>query len=123
MPKPYAFAALLALGGLFGCRGTSPLPISLERHAGPPREYRIEIPDGFEVRSAGFGASYEASGNATSVSSWQYPYVHVFATEQATGQPVLLVYGDLRRQPTPVAIVRLDRAPRRGNTAAPASRF
>lgn len=121
MSTPYA---LVALGGLVGCRSSSPLPISLERHTGPPREYRIEIPDGFEVRSAGFGASYEASGSE-SVSSTQYPYVHVFATERATGQPVLLVYGDLRRQPTPVAIVRLDRAARRDTAAAPgpAQRF
>ena len=106
---------LVACVALGGCRGNRdvlrPLP------AGAPAvEYSVQIPAGYEVRSAGFGAAYTTSVSGgggdvpVSGSSAQDAYLSVYAVERATGQEVVLVYGDIRRRPDPVAIIRLQRA-------------
>ena len=99
---------------LSGCRQSRPLLRTLPAGA-TALEAAIEIPDGYDVRTAGFGASYNTHVSGGSGSSTQQPYVYVHAVERATGQNVLLVYGDIRRRAEPVLIVRMQ--PERAATA------
>lgn len=117
MPRQF-LAVCLATLALAGCHTERAILRNLDPDA-PAAEYTIRIPDGYDVRSAGFGAAYATSvsggvdvngiSQPVSGSSYQQPYVHVYAVERATGQEVLLVFGDMRRRADPVAIVRLER--------------
>ena len=82
----------------------------------PPPEYRIQIPDGYDVRSVDYDASLVgiASGNqySTSTDVRGRGVVAVYAVERATGQEVVLVYDDVAARPTPTAILRLERPSR-----------
>jgi hypothetical protein len=109
-------ALLLLTIGLTGCRPERALLRDLGPDA-PMAEYTVQVPEGYEVRSVGFGAGYDTSVSGggypgglslpVSGSSSQRPYLHVYAVEQATGQEVLLLYGDIRRRVEPVVIIRL----------------
>lgn len=114
-PAAMVVACALALGA---CRGERAILQDLPPDA-PAAEFTLRVPDGYEIRSIGFGAAYatDVSGGGSagevvipvSGSSTQKAYVHVYAVERATGQDVLLVYADIRRRPDPVAIVRIER--------------
>ncbi len=103
--------ALLAVA-LAGCGGgyRTTLLTTAEGDA-PPVEYRVEIPDGYDVRSVDYDAALVgiASGeNATTVEG--KGVVSVYAVERATGREVVLVYDDVESRATPTAILHLDRS-------------
>ena len=106
---------LVACAALGGCRANRDVLRPLPAGA-PAAEYGVEIPAGYDVHSAGFGASYRTSvdggagGAPVMGSSAQNAYLSVYATERATGQEVVLVYGDIRTRAEPVAIIRLRHA-------------
>jgi hypothetical protein len=113
----YRFASVLLIAlPLAGC-AEHPMLRNLPPDA-PVAEYTVQIPEGYEVRSVGFGAAYDTSVSGgggigtlalpVSGSSSQQPYVHVHVVERATGQHVLLVYADIRRRTEPVALIRLE---------------
>ncbi|MEM0962589.1 MAG: hypothetical protein AAGK21_08655 [Bacteroidota bacterium] len=84
---------------------------------GPSLGSRIEsvvIPEGYDVQTASFGASYatSVSGDSSGVTggSYERPFVNVFAVEVETGRDVLLVYA-LGRRSEPVLFVYLDPSP------------
>lgn len=110
--------AWLALALLAGCARGVPDVLQVPGPYEVPREYTLQIPAGYDVRSASFGASYATSVSggvgdaAVTGSSTQDAFVSVYAVERATGQEVLLVYGDIRRRAEPVAIIRLARGDR-----------
>ena len=107
--------SLLALVLLAGCSpgyGSTLLPTA---EAGAPApEYRIEVPDGYEIRSVDYDASLvgiaSGNGNVTTTNVRGRGVVAIYATERATGQEVVLVYDDVQNRPTPSAVIRLDRA-------------
>ena len=82
----------------------------------PPPEYRIQIPDGYDVRSVDYDASLVgiASGNqySTSTDVRGRGVVAVYAVERATGDEVVLIYDDVAARPTHTAILRLERGAR-----------
>ena len=108
-------ALVLPLVALAGCSpgyGSTLLPTA---EAGAPApEYRIDVPDGYDVRSVDYDASLVgiASGERTSTRVAGRGVVAIYAVERATGQEVVLVYDDVQNRPAPSAVIRLDRAPR-----------
>ncbi len=119
MSRPVALAWAAAFLALTGCRSQEAVLRSLPPDA-PPIEYSLRIPEGYDVRSAGFGATYKPgdAGNgylvgplflSTDGSAQQQSFVHVFAVERATGQEVLLVYGGDGQRADPLLIYRLER--------------
>ena len=77
-----------------------------------PPEYRIEIPDGYDVQSVDYDASYVgltggAEGTATTKVGGR-GVVAVYALQRATGDRVVLVYDNIEQRPTPSAIIHLD---------------
>jgi hypothetical protein len=116
----YTLTTLIILVAILltGCRSEQGVLRELAPDA-PAAEYTLQVPEGYQVRTVGFGATYTTSVSGgerigelvfpVSGSSAQQPYVHIHATEQATGQDVLLVYGDIRRRVLPIAIIRLER--------------
>jgi hypothetical protein len=114
----YSLITLIILATLLqtGCRSEQGVLRELAPDA-PAAAYTLQVPEGYEVRSVGFGATYTTSVSGgggigefvlpVSGSSSQQPYVHIHALELATGLDVLLVYGDVRRRALPVAIIRL----------------
>ena len=119
---------LLAAVVVAGCSRGIPEVLQVPGPYEVPREYTVQIPDGYDVRSATFGTSYAASvsggagDTAVTGSSTQDAYVSVFAVERATGQEVVLVYGDIRRRAEPVAIIRLARGGRSPGDRLPGDR-
>ena len=103
---------LLALT-LVGCSGgyRSTLLPTAEAGARPP-EYRVQVPDGYDVRSVDYDAALVgiASGENTSTTVSGRGVVAVYAVERATGAEVVLVYDDVENRPTPTAVIHLDRA-------------
>lgn len=109
----------LAVLSFTGCRSSGPPPYFPADELGT-RADSVRIPDGYAVRSASFGLAYATSvGGGTDVagmshpvssSSYERPFVNVFAVEEATGQEVLLVYA-LGRRADPVLIVELATGP------------
>ena len=100
---------------LAGCGGgyrTTLLPTAQPRELA--YQYRVEIPDGYEVRSVDYDAalvglaSGDSSGTSTSVAG--RGVLAVYAVETATGDEVVLVYDDILARRTPTAIVRIERA-------------
>ncbi len=75
-------------------------------------QYRVEIPDGYDVRSVDYDAalvgiaSGDSSGTSTSVSG--RGVLAVYAVDRATGAEVVLVYDDVLARPEPTAIIRLE---------------
>ena len=105
--------ALLALC-LAGCAssgyGSTLLPTA---DAGEfPYQYRIEVPDGYEILSVDYDAALVgiASGENTSTKVSGRGVVTVYARERATGDEVVLVYDDLLARPTPTALIRVERS-------------
>ena len=107
--------ALVSLLALAGCApagyGSTLLPTA--QAGAPAPEYRVVVPDGYDVRSVDYDASLVgiASGEATSTVVRGRGVISVYATERATGAEVVLVYDDVQNRPTPSAVIRLDRAP------------
>ena len=101
-------APLAVLAALAGCQSAAAPYLSASEPG--TRIERVEVPDGYTVRTASFGVSYatSVSGDSSSVSgsASERPYVNVFAVEDATGEEVLLVYA-LGARREPVLIVRL----------------
>lgn len=79
-----------------------------------PYQYRVTIPDGYDVRSVDYDASLVgiASGENTTTTVQGRGVVTVYAIEQATGAEVVLIYDDIRQRQTPSAITRLERESR-----------
>lgn len=112
-------AALVLLIALGGCASSGPPPYLSASEMGT-RHDAVTIPEGYVVRTAAFGVAYSTSvsggtdvngiGHPVSGDSYERPYVHVFAVEEATGQEVLLVYA-LGARRDPVLIVRLESGP------------
>jgi hypothetical protein len=106
----------LVVPSLTGCQ-TSQSVLDRQRHDGPPIEYTLQVPPAFEVVSVDFDVAYASTmsggGGVGGViipvtgSSQEQAFVKVNAVDRATGQRVLLVYGDLRRRSEPLAIIRL----------------
>lgn len=75
-------------------------------------EYRVVVPDGYDVRSVDYDASLVglASGDqyGTSTSVRGRGVLAVYAVERATGAEVVLVYDDIQARPTPTAVIHLD---------------
>ena len=100
---------LAMCAALAGCRGSREVLPRLSPGA-PPLEYTLDVPAGFDVVRTEFGASYATSisgDNVLTGASATNAYVYVYATERATAQQAVLVYGDLRERTTPIAIIRL----------------
>ena len=110
---------MIALTGCSPGYGSTLLPTA---EAGAPApEYRIEVPDGYDVRSVDYDAALVgiASGNefGTSTDVRGRGVIAIYAVETATGDEVVLVYDDMQNRPTPTAVIRLDR-PRAGTAQA-----
>lgn len=103
-----AFATALA-GCSSGYRSTL-LPTA--EAGGPVPEYRVEVPEGYDVRSVDYDASLVgiASGENTSTEVRGRGVLAVYAVERATGAEVVLVYDDIQARSRPTAVIRLDAA-------------
>ena len=105
---------LLSLVALTGCSaGYANTLLPTAEAGGQPPEYRVQVPDGYDVRSVDYDAALVgiASGENTSTRVSGRGVVTVYAVERATGAEVVLVYDDVQGRPTPTAVIRLDRAP------------
>lgn len=114
------YGLLLSLALLTGCSKGYPDTLLPTADAGAPApEYRIEVPDGYDVRSVDYDAALVgiASGNqyGTNTHVRGRGVVAIYAVERATGDEVVLVYDDIQTRPSPSAVIRLERAaPPRG---------
>ncbi len=102
---------------LAGCGGGYRTTLLPTAGAGElPYQYRIEVPDGYDVRSVDYDAalvglaSGDSSGTSTSVAG--RGVVTVYAVETSTGHEVVLIYDDVLARSSPTAIVRVERAGR-----------
>lgn len=77
---------------------------------GPPPQYRVVVPEGYDVLSVDYDASLVgiASGEDTSTEVKGRGVLAIHAVERATGDEVVLVYDDIQGRPRPSAIIRLD---------------
>jgi len=107
------FALVLLAAALAGCsEGFRNTLLPTAEDGGAPPEYRLIIPEGYDVRSVDYDAALVgiASGENTSTEVSGRGVVAVYAVERATGAEVVLVYDDIASRPTPTAILRLERA-------------
>ena len=111
MPARLALAVLgIALAGCGpGYRTTL---LQTAEPGAPPPEYRVEIPEGYDVLAVDYDAALVgiASGENTSTSVEGKGVVTVHAVERATGDEVVLIYDDVPARRTPTAVIRLERA-------------
>lgn len=111
-----ATGALAAAFALTGCNsfGSTVLPTA-RATTGVAPEYHIQIPDGYDVQSVDYDASYVSlSSGVQNVASevGGRGVVAVYAIQTATGGRVVLVYDNIEGRATPSAVIHLDRAPR-----------
>ena len=104
--------ALVAAFVLAGCGGGFRTTLLETAEAGQPApEYRVSIPDGYEVMSVDYDAalvgfaSGDSSGTSTTLGG--KGVLSVYAVERATQQRVVFVYDDVRGRATPTAVIRL----------------
>ena len=110
---PACLAVALALTGCGSSFGSTVLPTA-RATGGVAPEYHIQIPDGYDVQSVDYDASYVglAGGNSGTVTTEiaGRGVVAVYAVRTATGERVVLVYDDIEGRVTPSAVIHLDRA-------------
>lgn len=119
-PMRLLLVAVVALAAA-GCGSSGPPAYFPSPDLGA-RVDAVRIPEGYAVQSASFGLAYatgvsggtDVNGTTSPVSSSSYerPFVNVFAVETATGAEVLLVY-ELGRRADPVLIIELEASPTR----------
>jgi len=108
--SPFVLLACL-LAGCGGGYQTTLLPTAEPNELA--YQYRVEIPDGYEVRSVDYDAalvglaSGDSSGTSTSVSGRSV--LSVYAVERETGDEVVFVYDDILARRTPTALILLER--------------
>ncbi|WP_420455463.1 hypothetical protein [Rubrivirga sp.] len=110
MPVRSALAVLALV--LAGCGGYGSTLLPTAEPDEVPYEYRVEVPDGYDVRSVDYDASLVGLSNGESSTVVRgRGVVTVYAVERATGQEVVLIYDDVLARSSPTAIVRIERTP------------
>ena len=98
-PRP-ALALVAALAALAGCSNSSVIPdVDLDA---PTAAFALDLPAGYRVVDASADSDLAVDDGSTD----RQTFLNVLAEHVATGERVLIVYEDVHKRSSPIAVFR-----------------